>query len=128
MEVKRHRDIILCFLINKLANLSLRMISTRLEQQCSISATHPSLVGHFPQNPIVPGVVILNTIFPLLRDQHPNWFICGIKKLKFLQPLQAEQLFSIACAEVKNNSLRFQCHLLETDTLIVEGRLQLVQR
>lgn len=104
------------------------MIPTRLEQQCTVSATHPSLAGHFPHNPIVPGVVILNEVFPLLSDQYPNWVVTGIKKLKFLQPLQAEQAFIINCGEVKNNSLRFKCNLVETDELIVEGRLQLSPR
>lgn len=104
------------------------MIPTRLEQQCIVSAEHPSLAGHFPQNPIVPGVVILNMVFPLLSDQYPNWRVTGVKKLKFLQPLQAGQSFSISCGEVKNNSLRFKCNLVDTDELIVEGRIQLSAR
>lgn len=51
----------------------------------SIDADHPSLPGHFPGRPIVPGVLILAYALasaPFQRDE-----LLGIAQLKFLSPL-----------------------------------------
>ena len=90
----------------------------------SIAASHPSLPGHFPGHPIVPGVVILNKVIALLRAELPDGSIVGIKKMKFLTPLAADQLFTVQCKPIKNQGLRFQC-LLADGELLAEGHLKL---
>jgi 3-hydroxymyristoyl/3-hydroxydecanoyl-(acyl carrier protein) dehydratase len=54
-----------------------------------IDASHPALAGHFPGNPIVPGVVVLERVTAALRV----WRGDGIEKLdaKFLQPLLPDE-------------------------------------
>lgn len=93
-----------------------------------ITAQHPSLPGHFPGNPIVPGVVILSSVFETLEHENPEWKIAGIKKLKFLQPLLPDQEFAVEYGEVKNSGLRFSCIFPESGTSLVEGHLKLAQR
>ena len=94
----------------------------------TIAAQHPSLPGHFPGNPIVPGVVILSSVFTALECAHPEWEISGIKKLKFLQPLLPDQEFAVQFGQVKNNGLRFSCTFAESGSSLVEGHLKLAQR
>src|SRR4051812_28959663 len=58
----------------------------------TIGSTHPSLAGHFPGNPIVPGVVLLDHIEQAAR----TWLgygvkVCGIPQTKFVQPLLPDQ-------------------------------------
>lgn len=51
-----------------------------------IDADHPSLAGHFPGNPVVPGVVLLDAVAHVLEDAlgvAPR----GLPSVKFLAPL-----------------------------------------
>lgn len=97
------------------------------QKQYRIGADHPSLAGHFPGNPVVPGVVILSTIFVALQQDYPGWQIAGIRKLKFLRPLPPEQDFTLEHTQIKNSGLRFKCHLSGAGTLFVEGHLNLLK-
>jgi 3-hydroxymyristoyl/3-hydroxydecanoyl-(acyl carrier protein) dehydratase len=52
-----------------------------------IEPNHPSLAGHFPGRPVVPGVVVLDqTIAVILRDR-PNQFVTALREVKFLSPV-----------------------------------------
>lgn len=59
-----------------------------------IDAAHPALAGHFPGNPIVPGVVVLERVAAALRA----WGGVRVEKLdaKFVQPLQPGEVATIA--------------------------------
>ena len=50
-----------------------------------VDDAHPSLPGHFPGAPIVPGVVLLSEVLADQRRQLPHVQVIGIKKLKFLR-------------------------------------------
>lgn len=54
-----------------------------------IDAAHPALAGHFPGNPVVPGVVLLERVAAALRA----WRGERVAKLdaKFLQPLLPDE-------------------------------------
>lgn len=52
-----------------------------------ISREHPSLDGHFPDNPIVPGVVILDQLISLWQKR-TNTTIMQIHQTKFVQLLR----------------------------------------
>lgn len=55
-----------------------------------VAADHPSLPGHFPGNPIVPGVVLLDRIAAAIERVHDARF-ARIDSVKFLAPLRPEQ-------------------------------------
>jgi 3-hydroxyacyl-[acyl-carrier-protein] dehydratase len=51
-----------------------------------VPADHPSLPGHFPSQPIVPGVVLLDAVLDAIRDScDSNLRLATIVSAKFLQ-------------------------------------------
>ena len=96
-------------------------------QVCSaIRADHPSLPGHFPGEPIVPGVVILDEIAAALHECYADARLAGIRAVKFLAPLKPDQKFMIVLSttEEKSDEIAFSC--TSNDHVIAEGRLQIV--
>jgi 3-hydroxyacyl-[acyl-carrier-protein] dehydratase len=89
-----------------------------------IRADHPSLPGHFPGAPLVPGVVILDEVLATLIAWRENSRLTGVRTVKFLAPLKPEQPFTISLS-AKNKSageINFCCRA--KDRVIVEGRLE----
>jgi len=94
------------------------------EVRRAISADHPSLPGHFPDAPLVPGVVILDEVLGALLEWREDCQLTGIRTVKFLLPLKPEQTFSI-CLSTSNDGasdVNFSCRI--EDRVIVEGQLE----
>jgi len=91
----------------------------------NIPSDHPSLPGHFPGTPIVPGVVILDEVAEALAQWRDNTQLVAIKTVKFLAPLKPEQPFMIRLSALGQQEVDFRCQA--GDRVIVQGRL-LVRR
>ncbi len=89
-----------------------------------ISANDPSLPGHFPGAPLVPGVVILDEVVAALAEWRQNSQLTGIPSVKFLAPLKPEQPFTISLSATNENAgeVSFCCRAEER--VIVEGQLE----
>ena len=54
-----------------------------------VAQDHPALPGHFPGNPLVPGVVILDEVIGAVeRWLGGSWRVSGVPQAKFLSPLR----------------------------------------
>ena len=53
----------------------------------TIPPDHPCLAGHFPGQPIVPGVVLLDHALSLIGHAIPEMLLAGIPSVKFLWPV-----------------------------------------
>ena len=93
-----------------------------------IHADHPSLPGHFPGAPLVPGVLILDEVVSALDEWRQDSQITGITSVKFLAPLKPEQPFTISLFVTSKDAgeVSFCCRAQER--VIVEGRLAVVSR
>ncbi len=80
-----------------------------IDIQRNIPADHPSLRGHFPGNPIVPGIVILDEVVHALAEYHGDYELQGIPSVKFLAPLRPDQVFTIHFTVVAAHSVKFRC-------------------
>lgn len=74
-------------------------------EQFRIDANHPCLPGHFPGNPVVPGVVILDQVLQALGED-----IDAPRQLawvKFVRPLLPEQVADVEL-QIDATSVRFK--------------------
>jgi 3-hydroxyacyl-[acyl-carrier-protein] dehydratase len=94
----------------------------------TIGADHPSLPGHFPGEPIVPGVVILDEILAVLNECRAGARLTGIPVVKFLAPLKPDQKFTIrlSATEPAAEEIAFSC--TSAGRVITEGQLQIARR
>jgi 3-hydroxyacyl-[acyl-carrier-protein] dehydratase len=98
------------------------------EVRRAITADHPSLPGHFPDAPLVPGVLILDEVLAALRVWQTDYELTAIRTVKFLQPLKPEQQFTI-CLFANNShpsEVNFCCRI--EGRVIAEGQLEVCCR
>jgi len=63
-----------------------------------VPASHPAVPGHFPGNPIVPGVVILSRVVEAIRRQLPHIVPGTLLAMRFHAPLQPGRPFTVHAA------------------------------
>jgi 3-hydroxymyristoyl/3-hydroxydecanoyl-(acyl carrier protein) dehydratase len=89
----------------------------------SVGNAHPSLPGHFPGTPVVPGVVLLNHVLAELQQRFPDLHVTGINKVKFLLMLLPEQEVAVEFAAPVAATMQFKCW--QNGAVLAEGRLAL---
>lgn len=87
-----------------------------------IGAEHPSLPGHFPGRPIVPGVLLLDEVRACAQHELGGC-LARIAQAKFVAPLLPEQDARIEL-EVDAATRRARFRVLRGDTLLAGGELQ----
>ena len=65
------------------------------KKQLVVSLNHAALPGHFPGNPIVPGVVILSYVTEAIRSQLPSIVLGTLLSMRFHAPLRPGQPFTV---------------------------------
>ena len=95
----------------------------RTEVQGYIRPDHPALAGHFPGNPVVPGVVLLTEIL-MAVERSTEWALHDfqLNSVKFTAPLRPGDPFTIVLESPSTRQLSFA--VTRGNTRIAWGTLQ----
>ena len=69
-----------------------------------VPASHPSLPGHFPGRPVVPGVVLLAHVQAAIEAAYGPLPALRLPQVKFMRPLLPDQPASIVLEPLHDTS------------------------
>jgi 3-hydroxymyristoyl/3-hydroxydecanoyl-(acyl carrier protein) dehydratase len=96
------------------------------ETAITVAADHPAFAGHFPGQPILPGVVLLGWAARALGDALAQTVPpCEIVAAKFLQPVTPGTALRIRHTPQSNGSWRFD--IFAGDDTVTTGTLRMPQ-
>ena len=73
---------------------------------------HPSVVGHFPDNPVIPGAVVLDEILSAIeRARGQPAAAWTVKAVKFLQPVRPGDELAMELTVTPGGDIRFRCRI-----------------
>ena len=87
-----------------------------------IGNNHPALAGHFPGNPIVPGVLILDEVLQAARQWRGRLRLTKVVSVKFISTLKPGETFDVNLREDGRSHIEFECLLGEST--FAAGRLE----
>ena len=83
-----------------------------------LSAEHPSLAGHFPGRPIVPGAVLLDEILAAIeRSQGLGPVAWTVKWVKFMRPVLPGNELALEMTMTPVGEIRFRCWTGELEAI-----------
>lgn len=86
----------------------------------TISPDHPSLPGHFPGRPVVPGVVVLEQVIEAIEAAHGPLAALRLPQVKFLQPLLPGETATVL---LEGDAPRWRFRVLRDDVLLASGEV-----
>jgi 3-hydroxymyristoyl/3-hydroxydecanoyl-(acyl carrier protein) dehydratase len=93
------------------------------QSQSCIPAGHPALAGHFPGNPIVPGVLLLQELVSAIEHR---WNLApgavSLTGVKFTAPLRPGEPFVMTMERTDGQQIDFT--VIRGDTTIASGSLR----
>jgi 3-hydroxymyristoyl/3-hydroxydecanoyl-(acyl carrier protein) dehydratase len=81
------------------------MSATEFRESILIPPSHPALAGHFPGNPVVPGLVLLDHVAAAL-ERWRGQRVAGLPHVKFLRPLAPGEAADLVLSD-DGKSIRF---------------------
>lgn len=89
-----------------------------------IDAAHPCLPGHFPGQPLVPGVMILDRVVAAIESSHGPQGALRLPQVKFVQSLLPGEQASIALDATQRDGVsRWRFRVERDGVLLASGEL-----
>lgn len=80
---------------------------SRFECDWPVPADHPAFAGHFPGQPILPGVVLIDGALRAARERQPEVRAWTIAQAKFLRPVRPGDLLRLGLSELAGGGVAF---------------------
>lgn len=91
----------------KLTQGALAELFAQCQPTQAIAADHPALPGHFPGDPLVPGVTLLACVADALRARFPRYAPGELLQARFHRPLRPGEPFAIEARQEEGRA-RFE--------------------
>lgn len=90
-----------------------------------VDPSHPSLPGHFPGAPVVPGVLVLERVVAAIEAVHGPLGALRLPQVKFLQPLLPGEQADVELVEVvpEGEAPRWRFRVTRGDALVASGEV-----
>lgn len=94
------------------------------ERTIAIDHEHPSLAGHFPGHPVVPGVVLLDEVLSIVREMSAfARSVTGLPMVKFVSLLRPGEVVTIHVDLDEATGAAFSCRV--EARLVASGMIEL---
>lgn len=106
--------------------------------QCAtvFHSDNPMFAGHFPGNPLVPGVILTEALAQTAgiaaagsgsEETKPRFLLSGIRAMKFFQAVRPEERIVLRATKLAQvgDLLQFEVEAQVNDTLVAAGQLVL---
>jgi 3-hydroxyacyl-[acyl-carrier-protein] dehydratase len=94
----------------------------------NIPHDHASFPGHFPENPILPGVLLLERVMSYVQSQLTTPLQrYTLMNVKFLAAVSPGDKLSVKLSDGASNEKNFTIHILQTDkddVVVCTGKLR----
>ena len=88
----------------------------------TVSSPHPSIPGHFPGNPIVPGAVIIENVIKVFSRSNDSREITSLSTVKFIKPIEVNQKVDVNFLSISTELISFEC--VSNNVVLVLGRFK----
>lgn len=90
------------------------MTESRYVSLADIPADHPAFAGHFPGQPILPGVLLLQRVMDLAEAEiGRSLATCALRNVKFIAPVMPGDRLRIELALTSPELCSFNVHIVQ---------------
>lgn len=104
------------------ARCSVHAMPPSVREHFHIAASHPVLPGHFPGNPVVPGVLLLERVAATVKRTY-GARVAGLPQVKFLHPLRPDE---VAELRIERDGAKARFAIRRGQEIVASGTLELV--
>lgn len=90
------------------------MTEARFESLADIPADHPAFAGHFPGQPILPGVLLIQRVMDLAEASiGRSLAACALRNVKFIAPVMPGDQLRLELERTSPVQYSFSVHIVQ---------------